>query len=104
MHNQQIQYKVEYLYDNDLKYFGRLKNSFALLAFYLNDNQNGIYPYYFDKIINAKDINNLNESWQDKDYYDYVDSIGNLLVIDIPKKNIYLKMSKKTTYITLNCV
>jgi len=69
---------------------GKLKNSFALLAFYLNPKQKAIYPYYFDKIFYPRDIRGLNN------YNDCIDSIGNILVVDFPKKNTLL--SKKIPY------
>ena len=71
--------------ENDFDYFGQLKKGFALLSLYLDPKQKAIYPYYINRIINSRDKNNLNDSWATYDYTDYVDTIGNMLVLD---KNI----------------
>ena len=81
---------------DDVCYLGRSKNPFSLLTFYLQANQNAISPYYFDKIINRKDVNELGGDWKLQNFNDYVDTIGNLLIIDFPKKNILV--NKKTPY------
>jgi len=69
---------------------GRLKNGYSLLVFYLQDNQEAIYPYYFDKAVNIQDEKSLDNSWNNKDFSEYRDRLGNLLVIDVPNKKIKL--------------
>ena len=77
--------------EGDFEYFGVLKNAYALLAFYLQDNQEAISSYKFDKIINSKDIDKLDKSWEKIEFKDYSETLGNILVLDIPKRNIGLK-------------
>jgi len=76
-----------------LDYLGNLKYGYALLAFY-SDKQKSIKKYYIDKIINLKDKKNLN--WTEKELETFVNSLGNFIVLDIPKKNILI--DKKITY------
>lgn len=76
-------YYPEKVKESDFEYFGLLKKGFSLLCLYLNDIQTSIYPYYFNKIIHSKDVKNLDNSWNGVDYYDYVDTLGNMLVLDI---------------------
>jgi len=94
------------LKENDVCYLGRSKNPFSLLTFYLQANQNAISPYYFDKIINRKDINESEGDWKTQDFNNYVDTIGNLLIIDFPKKNILLNTKipyfKESNLVELN--
>ncbi len=68
--------------ESDFDYFGQLKKGFALLSLYLNPNQKAIYPYYINRIINSRDKKSLNSSWDEYNYTDYVDTIGNMLVLD----------------------
>lgn len=77
--------------EGDFEYFGVLKNAYALLAFYLQDNQEAISSYKFDKIINPKDIDKLDKSWENIEFKDYSETLGNILVLDIAKRNIGLK-------------
>ncbi|MCB4762598.1 MAG: DUF262 domain-containing protein [Sulfurovum sp.] len=85
--------------ENDLQYFGQLKKGFTLLAFYLNPEQEAINPHYFNKIISSRDTKILNNTWNDIDltYYDYSDTLGNMLITDI---NISrdVKLLKKEEY------
>lgn len=67
---------------SDFEYFGKLKKGFSLLSLYLNDKQKAIYPYYFNRIIHSRDTNNLENNWIDLDYSDYVDTLGNMLILD----------------------
>ncbi len=88
--------------DSDFDYFGQLKKGFALLSLYLNTNQEAIYPYYVNRIINSRDKNDLNHSWSEYDYTDYVDTVGNMLILDsdisrdvmLYNKIKYVKQSK----------
>jgi len=85
---------------NDLQYFGQLKKGFTLLAFYLNPEQKAINPHYFSKIINSRDAKILNNTWDDINftYYDYSDTLGNMIITDI---NISrdIKLLKKEEYL-----
>jgi uncharacterized protein with ParB-like and HNH nuclease domain len=76
---------------------GRLKNGYSLLAFYLQKNQEAIYPYYFDKIINIQDENNITDSWKDEEFTDYRNRLGNIFVID--KKTKKTTLNKRLDYI-----
>ncbi len=76
-------------------YLGRLKKGFALLAFYLNRNE-ALPSYNIDKIINLKDKRYLPEDWQEVNLDSIIDSLGNFLVLDMPKKNI--PFPKKAEY------
>jgi len=90
--------KPKSIEENKFNSFGQLKKGFALLSLYLNTEQKAIYPYYINRIINSRDKHNLNSSWQDIEYADYIDTIGNMLVLD---KNISrdVKLSSKITVI-----
>ena len=90
--------KPKSIKENKFDSFGMLKKGFALLSLYLNTKQEAIYPYYINRIINSRDKNNLNDSWQNMEYADYIDTIGNMLVLD---KNISrdVKLSSKITVI-----
>ncbi len=76
-------------------YLGRLKKGFALLAFYLS-NVNAIQTYNIDKLINHKDEKILTSDWANIDLDEVVDTLGNFIVLDIPKRN--LPISKKGEY------
>ena len=84
----------------DLEYLGKLKKGFTLLAFYLNPKQEAIYPHYFNKIINSRDVKILNPTWSELEltYTDYSDTLGNMIIID---KNISrdVKLLKKEEYL-----
>lgn len=82
MNNEPYEYYSSKIKESDFEYFGVLKNGYALLAFYLQENQEVIANYKFDKIISSKDSENLDESWKGVNFNDYTDSLGNMLVID----------------------
>ena len=84
--------------ENKFDSFGMLKKGFALLSLYLNTEQEAIYPYNINRIINSRDKNELNDSWEEVEYANYIDTIGNMLVLD---KNISrdVKLSSKITVI-----
>ena len=76
--------------DIALEYFnflGRLKKGFALLAFYLN-RETALSSYNIDKIINLKDEKHLSIDWEGVNIEEVIDSIGNFVVIDLPKRNV----------------
>lgn len=76
-------------------YLGRLKKGFALLAFYLGRNE-ALPSYNIDKIINLKDERFLPEDWRGVNLDNIIDSLGNFVVLDMPKKNI--PFTKKAEY------
>lgn len=108
MNNKVYEYYPNKIELNDFEFFGRLKKGYALLALYLDDNQAPIYTYNLDKILNNRDIERLDDNWCDKeiDFVDYIDSIGNMIIIDFPKKNIVLedkiKFFKQSKIIEVN--
>lgn len=83
----------KYYNEVDIYYFddlGRLKYGFALLGFYLNNNETLNY-YKIDKLIKLKDVDHLLNKWTDVSeifILNFVLSLGNLVVLDIPIKNI----------------
>lgn len=83
--------EIDESYFNSL---GRLNKGYALLAFYI-ENDNAI-NYRIDKVFNRKDFKSLNDSWNELDKDKYVDYLGNFVVLDIPKKN--LAISKRLNY------
>lgn len=88
MNSEEYEYYSSKIKESDFEYLGILKNAYALLAFYLQENQKVIVSYKFDKIISSKDIKKSNEEWKG----DYTDSLGNMLVIDVVKRrNVTLK-------------
>ena len=79
----------------DFNHLGRLKNCFALLA-YLQETGNCLpEKYSIDKIVNARDEKLLEEDWQYENINEICNSIGNLVVLDIPKKYNSLKEKPK---------
>jgi hypothetical protein len=80
----------------DYDYLGRLKNGYALLCYYLNKNNDTLPSFYVDKIVKLKDISLLDDSWTKDKINEINDSLGNMVVLDIPIKNITI--DKKTEY------
>ncbi|TQV63513.1 MAG: DUF262 domain-containing protein [Sulfurovum sp.] len=76
-----------------LDYLGILKNGYALLAFY-SDKEKSLPSYSIDKIINLKDDKVLD--WEKNKLEFFVNSLGNFIVLDMPKKNLLLE--KKIAY------
>lgn len=64
---------------------GRIKKGYALLAHYLLEPC-AIPSYTIDKLIDSKDFTIVECQWE-KDYDFIANSLGNLVVLDIPKKN-----------------
>lgn len=91
MHGKEFSYIPQNIERSSFEYLGALKNPFSLLCFYLDKNQEAIFPYYFDKILHPKDEKNLNSSWQYVNIYEIKDTLGNFYVADFPKKNIVLE-------------
>ncbi|MCX2584133.1 DUF262 domain-containing protein [Pedobacter sp. MR22-3] len=83
----------------DFNYLGRLKKGFALLAYYLKSGS-ALSSYNIDKIISLKDKKHLVSDWQDIDLNNIIDSLGNFVILDIPKRNIPL--NKKAEYFQIS--
>lgn len=92
-------YFIENIPDFHFNFLGRLKKGFALLAFYLNRNE-AMPTYHVDKIISLKDQDYLSGDWTQIDIESIVDDLGNIVVLDIPKKNI--PFNKKAEYFSLS--
>ncbi|KIM08827.1 MAG: hypothetical protein KU29_03665 [Sulfurovum sp. FS06-10] len=75
------------------EYLGILKYGYALLAFY-SDKSIALSKYSTDKIVNLKDKKEL--AWNQEELESFVDSLGNFIVLDIPKKS--LALDKKIAY------
>lgn len=71
-------------------HIGRLKNSFALLTYLLDTGNEIPKKYTIDKIVNLRDEDLLDETWYYDNLNDICNSVGNLVVLDIPKKYISL--------------
>ena len=74
-------------------YLGNLKYGYALLAFYV-ERKESLDKYYIDKIINLKDKKILD--WKEEEIEEYLNSLGNFIILDKPKKNTTLE--KKILY------
>lgn len=82
-------------------HLGRLQNAFALLAYYLDSKEPIPTRFTVDKIVNLRDEDLLGEDWHYQYLSDICNSIGNLVVMDLPKrynslidKYDYYKLSK----------
>jgi len=73
----------EKISEDDLLYFGTLKKAFSLLVLYLKSNQPAVYPYSFYKVVHPRDVKLLDDSWKGKDFKEYVDTLGNMFVLDL---------------------
>lgn len=89
-------YRVEGITLAYFNHLGRLKNSFALLAYHLCTSDPIPDKYTIDKIVNLRDEEILGSDWKYDNINDICNSIGNLVVLDIPKK--YNSMHDKATY------
>lgn len=96
MHDKELTFYVKSDSEQVYSYSGSLRKGLSVLALYLNPKQDSIAPYYFDKMIQTKDVEDLDSSWKNKELDDYKEKIGNILILDIPKKNI--KLDKKIDY------
>lgn len=97
MNNKPLDYDLGKIDRSSFDYLGRLKKGFALMALYLDEEQNVIQPYYFDNIINDKDLEDLDESWNDEIFYESFDTLGQMIITDFPKK--HMKIKNKLTFI-----
>ena len=74
---------------------GRLKVGFALLAHYLEDSI-AVSSYTIDRIVTGKDKPFLPTDWNDVNINEVIETLGNFVVLDIPKKNTFV--GKKRDY------
>ena len=82
--------------DSDqFNYLGRLKYGYALLAHYL-ENPICIPDYKTDRLLTLRDEDNLSEDWNNHPLSTHIDDLGNLVILDIHKKNE--KYSDKIDY------
>lgn len=72
-------------------HLGRLKNAYALLAYLLDTKAEIPSKYNIDKIVNLRDEPLLDNKWNYSNINDICNSLGNLVVLDIPKRYITYK-------------
>lgn len=81
-------------------HLGRLQNAFALLAYYLDSKEPIPTRFTVDKIVNLRDEDLLGEDWRYQYLSDICNSIGNLVVMDLPKR--YNSLTDKYDYYKLS--
>ena len=81
-------------------HLGRLQNAFALLAYYLDSKEPIPTRFTVDKIVNLRDEDLLGEDWHYQYLSDICNSIGNLVVMDLPKR--YNSLTEKYDYYKLS--
>lgn len=81
-------------------HLGRLQNAFALLAYYLDSKAPIPTRFTVDKIVNLRDEDLLGEDWHYQYLSDICNSIGNLVVMDLPKR--YNSLTDKYDYYKLS--
>ena len=84
----------------NFNHLGRLQNAFALLAYYLDSKEAIPTRFTVDKIVNLRDENLLGEDWKYQYLSDICNSIGNLVVLDLPKR--YNSVVEKYDYYKLS--
>ena len=89
-------YQVENITADYFDHLGRLKNAYALLAYHLETKSEIPTKYSIDKIVNLRDEYLLGSDWQYENLNDICNSIGNLVVLDIPKR--YNSLKEKARY------
>ena len=77
-------------------HLGRLQNAFALLAYYLDSKEPIPVRFTVDKIVNLRDEDLLGEDWNYQYLSDICNSIGNLVVMELPKR--YNSVADKYEY------
>lgn len=83
--------------ENYFNNLGRLKYGYALLAHYLQSPV-AIPDGTIDKLIAVRDIGPIESSLQ-QELYDHIDDLGNIIVLDVNKRN-RLYPEKRTYYLT----
>jgi len=66
---------------------GRLKRGFSLLAYYLQGNEPLSY-YVIDRILSKNDRSSLAKDWDDIDFEEVLEDLGNYIVIGNSRKNL----------------
>lgn len=84
----------------NFNHLGRLQNAFALLAYYLDSKEAIPTRFTVDKIVNLRDEDLLGEDWKYQYLNDICNSIGNLVVLDLPKR--YNSVVEKYDYYKLS--
>ena len=84
----------------NFNHLGRLQNAFALLAYYLDSKEAIPTRFTVDKIVNLRDEDLLGEDWKYQYLSDICNSIGNLVVLDLPKR--YNSVVEKYDYYKLS--
>lgn len=77
-------------------HLGRLQNGYALLAYYLETGKPIPVKFTIDKVVNLRDEDLLGEDWSGHNMSDICNSIGNLVVLDLPKR--YYSVVDKYAY------
>ena len=63
-----------------------MQNAFALLTYHLDSGKPIPVRFTIDKIVNLRDEDLLGEDWVYQNLSDICNSIGNLVVTDLPKR------------------
>ena len=85
--------------ETHFNYMGGLKNAYALLAYYLNPNNKNLSSVVVDKIVTLKDEKYfLEQGWSNEQFNEVLNMIGNLIVWDIPKRNINFVQKREYIY------
>lgn len=77
-------------------YLGRLLGAYAMLAYHLDSGLPIPVEYTIDKIVNVRDENELGDEWVYESFDDICKSIGNMVVMDLPKR--YNSLQEKYAY------
>lgn len=85
------QYRRSDIDTETFNHLGRLKNAYALLSYVLDTGNEIPKKYNIDKIINLRDEDLLDSGWVYDNLNDICNSVGNLVVLDIPKRYISYK-------------
>ena len=75
-----------YVTPESFTHLGRLQNAFALLAYHLDSGDAIPVKYTIDKIVNLRDEDSLDGDWSGKNLNEISNSIGNLVVMELPKR------------------
>lgn len=78
------------------QWFGLLKKSYVLLAFYLDENQSLVIDYRFDKLIQPFDSEYFSNYWES--LYTNLDKLGNIVILDVPARRIPFKEKINKVY------
>lgn len=79
---------------------GRLTKGLSLLAFYVNNPDKGaIQNVNVDKIIKPVDVAMLGKDWEEVDLDENLNSLGNYIVLDVPKRSAPFNR-RYSTYLT----